>query len=133
VKLMIMGDEIWTMGRISNQSSGLQSKSQNHFKNCRKCSRVVDCKDLGHYCFDCQGLLLCQFVGRCQKSSNVGEMIEIFLGTQLVSLPQQHLHAHFAIHPQVSHEEQPSLVPQPYGSPELSPTSVFLFSERMFT
>jgi hypothetical protein len=25
------------------------------------------------------------------------------------------------------------LVPQPYGSPELSPTSVFLFSERMFT
>jgi hypothetical protein len=83
----------------------------------------IDCKDLGHYCFDCQGLLLCQFVFRCQKSSIVEEMVEIL----------QHLHAHFAFHPKVSHEKQTSLVPQPHGSPELSPTSFFLFSERMFT
>jgi hypothetical protein len=54
------------------------------------------------------------------------------LGTQLVSLPQQHLHAHFAFHPEVSHEKQIWLVPQPRGSPELSPASFFLFSERMF-
>jgi hypothetical protein len=36
----------------------------------------------------------------------VEEMIEILVGTQLVSLPQQHLHAHFAFHPEVSHEKQ---------------------------
>ena len=38
----------------------------------------IECKDLGHNCFDFQGLLLCQFVGRCQKSSNVEEMIAYF-------------------------------------------------------
>jgi hypothetical protein len=63
----------------------------------------------------------------------VEEMIEILLGTQLVSLPQQHLHAHFAFHPELSQEKQTSLVPQPHGSPELSPRSFFLFSERIFT
>ena len=41
----------------------------------------IECKDLGHYCFHFQGLLLCQFVGRFKKSSNVEEMTEIFLGT----------------------------------------------------
>jgi len=38
------------------------------------------------------------------------------------------LPAHFAFNPEVSHEKQTSLVPQPRGSPELSPTGFFLFS-----
>jgi hypothetical protein len=41
-----------------------------------------------------------------KTSSNVEEMIESLLGTQLVSLPQQHMHAHFAFRPEVSHEKQ---------------------------
>jgi hypothetical protein len=119
--------------RFQNKAVALTKSLRIISKTEESAAEQIDCQDLRHYCFDCHGLLLCQFVGRCQKSSNVEEMTEILLGTQLVSLPQQHLHAHFAFHPEVSHEKQTSLVPQPHDSPELCPTSFFLFSERMFT